>query len=257
MPTVLVDVGVYLPGTASYHSGMNPYQVADSAREWTFHKKIKLVWTDPPFGTGKTQTQRGQSYDDVSPGEAVDLTERAIERIIPFMRSDGVVCICADYRIIHDVIVRVGSDYLYFAGEVIWTFGLGRPRSSWWPNRHNTIATFTVNQKCPPFDASAVPREIRKAPKPGYEDDKPAGSVWDYTMSNTDPERVGYPNQKPLAIIEPFVLAHTSPGDVVADPFMGSGSTAVAALKHGRRFVGQDLNPKAIEITKRRVSEVG
>ena len=105
----------------------------------------------------------------------------------------------------------------------------------------------------PYFNATAVPREIRKAPKPGYENDKPAGSVWDKTMSNSDRERVGYPNQKPLDIITPFVLAHTKPGDFVADPFCGSGSTGHAALMHGRNFIGQDLNSEAINLSDERL----
>jgi len=211
---------------------------------------VDLVWTDPPFGTGKKQAQRGNSYQDGTPDEAVEMVVSALDRID--LAPQAVICVCADYRIIHDVVVRLSSKFT-FMGEVIWTFGLGRPRMSWWPNRHNTIATFAAGDS-PWFDPAAIPTEIRKAPKAGYPDTKPAGSVWDKTLSNTDPERVGYPNQKPLSIIEPFILAHTSPGGVVADPFMGSGSVGEAAVSNNRRFVGQDTNPEAIEISTRRLS---
>lgn len=226
----------------------------DSERRWMFTESIALVWTDPPFGTNKPQIRGSHRYDDVGPHEAALMTVAAIENMKPSFTDSAVVCVCADDRIIHDVTHSLEWELgLHHQGDVIWTFGLGRPRTNWWPRRHNTIATFTMYEALPDFDKSAIPREIRKAPKPGYEGDKVAGSVWDYTMSNTDPERVGYPNQKPLAIIEPFVLAHTRPGDIVADPFMGSGSTGVAALKHKRKFRGQDANPKAMTVARQRL----
>jgi site-specific DNA-methyltransferase (adenine-specific) len=224
------------------------------AEGWSYDEPIKLVWTDPPFGTQKRQQQGGVSYSDVGRGAAVDLVWNSIKSLYGRLTNDAVVCICADYRIIHNVVTNL-DNLLHFQGEVIWTFGLGRPRTNWWPVRHNTIATFTKSKALPTFDASAIPREARKAPKKGYEGDKMAGSVWDYTLSNTAPERVGYPNQKPLAIIEPFVLAHTNPGDVVADPFAGSGSTGIAALMHGRRFLGQDTSPDAIRIASQRLHD--
>lgn len=227
---------------------------ANSKRHWRFDEPIKLVWTDPPFGTGKKQAQGENEFLDVNRREAMRLTTDAVWNMLDCMTSDGVICICADDRIIHHIVGMFENDLaLFHQGDVIWTFGLGRPRTSWWPRRHNTIATFTMQPTLPAFDASAIPREIRKAPKAGYEGDKAAGSVWDYTMSNTDPERVGYPNQKPLAIIEPFILAHTVPGDIVADPFMGSGSVGVASLKNDRRFRGQDMNPKSVALVKERL----
>lgn len=72
-------------------------------------------------------------------------------------------------------------------------------------------------------------------------------------MSNTDPERAGYPNQKPVEIIEPFVLAHTDPGGFVLDPFAGSGSTGAAAVKHNRNFILIDSNPQAAQIMSERL----
>ena len=214
---------------------------------------VDLIWTDPPFGTNKKQSQRGNSYLDVSVEEAVELTCAAVRNVT--LKDTSVVCVCADYRIIHDVIVELSNDFI-FRGEIIWTFGLGRPRLSWWPVRHNTIATFAVSELAK-FDSAAIPLEPRRAPKPGYPDTKPAGSVWDKTLSNTDSERVGYPNQKPLDIIRPFILAHTDPGDLVCDPFMGSGTVGHAALEAGRDFIGQDLNPESVRICETRFKGVG
>ncbi len=213
---------------------------------------VRLIWTDPPYGTGKSQQRGNQKYyDDVNTGYVLD----ALSEWIGMLASDGTMCVCCDYRLAPMMVNRMVEEGLTYRGEIIWTFGLGRPRTTWWPVRHNNILTFTF-ENGGLFDASAVPRTQRLAPKPGYSDDKPSGSVWEYTMNNTNPERVGYPNQKPVALIEPFVLAHTLPGDLVADPFMGSGSTGIAAVKHGRRFYGSDSNPEAVDIAKKRLTNV-
>ena len=58
----------------------------------------------------------------------------------------------------------------------------------------------------------------------------------------------GYPAEKPAAVSEVLIGQSSQPGDVVADPFMGSGSVGVAALKLGRRFIGTDLNPEAVQL---------
>jgi site-specific DNA-methyltransferase (adenine-specific) len=63
----------------------------------------------------------------------------------------------------------------------------------------------------------------------------------------------GYPTEKPVAVTEVLVRQSTLPGEIVADPFMGSGSSGVAALKLGRRFYGTDIAPAAIELTKSRL----
>ena len=68
-------------------------------------------------------------------------------------------------------------------------------------------------------------------------------------------EREDHPTQKPLEIVERMVLASCPEGGTVLDPFMGSGTSAVAAARHGRRFVGFELNPKYFRIVEKRVAE--
>lgn len=67
----------------------------------------------------------------------------------------------------------------------------------------------------------------------------------------------GYPAEKPAAVSEVLVRQSSEPGDVVADPFMGSGSVGVAAVRLGRRFVGTDLNPEAVRLSESRLVEAG
>lgn len=206
------------------------------------NNSVMLMWTDPPYGTQKVQAQGGKSYKDYGTADSI---LHMLDVWNPKLHQDATVAICLDYRLVHEVIVGTS---LVHRGDVIWTFGLGRPRTSWWPNRHNTVATFTKSQTSGLFDPSAIPRERRLAPKEGYTDDKCAGSVWDFTMSNTHADRQGYPNQKPVELITPFIMAHTRKGDLVCDPYAGSGATCVAAKRMGRRYYGSDTNPEAISV---------
>lgn len=63
-------------------------------------------------------------------------------------------------------------------------------------------------------------------------------------------------NQKPLELIERMILKHSTPGGLVLDPFMGSGTTGVACLKHGRKFIGYELDKRYFEIAEKRIKEV-
>jgi site-specific DNA-methyltransferase (adenine-specific) len=67
----------------------------------------------------------------------------------------------------------------------------------------------------------------------------------------------GYPAEKPVAVSEIIIGQSSQLGDVVADPFMGSGSVGHAALRLGRRFIGTDLNPEAVELTGQRLRQLG
>ena len=69
--------------------------------------------------------------------------------------------------------------------------------------------------------------------------------------------RGGYPAEKPVAVSEVLVGQSSQPGELVADPFMGSGSAGVAAVKLGRRFTGNDLNPEAVDIAAQRLAPLG
>jgi site-specific DNA-methyltransferase (adenine-specific)/adenine-specific DNA-methyltransferase len=66
-------------------------------------------------------------------------------------------------------------------------------------------------------------------------------------------ERSGYPTQKPLALLERIIEAHSEPGDTVADLFCGSGTTLVAAEKLGRRWIGCDVGEQSLRVCKERL----
>lgn len=83
------------------------------------------------------------------------------------------------------------------------------------------------------------------------------GSLWDDIMplSSNDRERLGYPTQKPLALLERIIEASSNPGDIVFDPFCGCGTTIEAAEKLGRRWMGVDITHLAIQLIRKRLND--
>lgn len=81
--------------------------------------------------------------------------------------------------------------------------------------------------------------------------------VWDLDkINNSAKESLGYPTQKPEALLERIIKASSNPGDLVFDCFMGSGTTQALAMKLGRRFIGADINLGAIQVTTKRLLKV-
>ena len=143
-----------------------------------------------------------------------------------------------------------------FRNEIIWWYkGTGRPRNQF-PRKHDTVLFYS-------FDAATFnPVEIPAAKKSGWtgKDTKLCDAVWEINTVYQSSERAsatGYPSQKPEALYERIIEASSNEGDVVLDPFMGSGTTLVAAAKLGRQFIGMDLGVDAINDTTVRLSDLG
>ncbi|MGB4468688.1 MAG: site-specific DNA-methyltransferase [Azovibrio sp.] len=90
------------------------------------------------------------------------------------------------------------------------------------------------------------------------EDGRALNDVWTdiQFLRGNDPERLGYPTQKPPALLERIILASSNPGDLILDCFIGSGTTAAVAQKLGRRWIGCDINKGAIQTTAKRLQEI-
>ena len=214
--------------------------------------KPSLILTDPPFATGKTQSRvNGESYED---RESAQIVSERIKLVCEkWFGPDTTLAVICDYRLAYELVKTLTEFGLCLRGEIIWSFELGRGRSDWWANKHNHILTFTETATSGKFYDKKVPRIKRKADSEGYPMDKPVGSVWQYTFNNTNSERVKYPNQKPLRILRPFVRVHTDINDLVLDPFMGSGSPGIAAIRDSRKFIGCDIKTEAVDIAIERI----
>jgi site-specific DNA-methyltransferase (adenine-specific) len=85
--------------------------------------------------------------------------------------------------------------------------------------------------------------------------DSPQDIWYITTPSNAEKNLGRHPTQKPIALLERIVLASTDPGDVILDPFTGSSTTGVAAIRHNRKFIGIDMNIEFLKLSKKRLEE--
>lgn len=146
--------------------------------------------------------------------------------------------------------------------EIIWAYDFGARAKTRWPAKHDTIFWFAKNPRDYVFNYEALDRIPYLAP--GLQSaaraklGKTPTDVWWQTIVPTNgAEKTGYPTQKPLAIAERIIKAHSDPGDLVLDFFAGSGTLGEAAAKHGRRFILMDENPAAAAVMKKRFAGRG
>jgi site-specific DNA-methyltransferase (adenine-specific) len=221
-------------------------------------EKIDLVFIDPPFNTGNDQKllSSQRAYADKY-GDFKSFINPILKELCRISKKSGSIFILLDYREVH--YVKVWMDDILgreaFKGEIIWHFETGGQSKTKWSNKHNTVLWYSKSTN-PIFNFDAVPSEVRKAPKPGYEGSKKLSSVWNINMSTTDSQRVGYPSQKPEQLLENIISVHSKQNDVVLDCFAGSGTTGAVAKRLGRRYILIDSNPESISVINERLKTV-
>lgn len=227
------------------------------------NESFDLIYIDPPYGCNKTFSDKNGSFTDLISGELfIDWIKPRIEEAYRILKPNGSFFIHMDYREIH--YVKVLCDTIFtrkcFINELCWSYDYGGRSKSKWSQKHDTILFYAKNHKDYTFNYAAIDRIPYLAPglvgpvKAAL--GKTPTSVWWNTIVPTQgKERVGYPTQKPMAILERIVKVHSNSGDELLDFFAGSGSFGDAALKHNRNVTLIDENPQAISVMTTRLSK--
>jgi len=224
---------------------------------------IDLILTDPPYNLGKDY---GNASDQQSVDDYLAWTERWIDIALPKLKPNGSLYIFLTWRFAPEIFVML-KKRLTMMNEIIWDRRVpsmgGSTRS--FSSVHDTIGFF-VKRKDYYFDLDAVRIPYDAATKKARSRSIFIGAKWlevGYNpkdlwsvsrLHREHAERVDHPTQKPLEIIERMLKASCPAGGVVLDPFMGSGTTALAARKLGRHFVGFELNQAYCEIIQQRLA---
>jgi len=255
---------------------------------------IDLIYIDPPFDSKADYVRkvkiRGEKVDATGQGlfeekQYTDIWEKdeylqfMYERLLlmkELLSEKGSIYLHCDWH--KDAHLRLVMDEVFgegnFMNEIIWKYTWGMRVESYWNRKHDTLLFYTKSNKFT-FNANDVleDRQMSEGTKSrlkykgamikdgnkgrgDYEQALPT-DVWIIpTINVMDNQRTDYPTQKPEALLEKIIKASSNEGDVVADFFMGSGTTQAVAQKLGRKWIGCDINIGAIQTTTRRLNEV-
>ena len=250
-------------------------------------ESINMIYLDPPFFTQREQKLTSEkvvySFDDrwSSKTEYLEYLRKRLFECRRVLKSDGSIFLHCDSRTslaLKDLMDEIFGDR-NFINEIIWTYRRWSNSKKGLLNAHQTILYYsktdaykfnTIYTEYSPttnIDQILQDRVRNEHGKTVYKKDEkrntilshekkgvPLSDVWDIPYLNPKAkERVGYPTQKPIELLERIIKISTDEGDIVLDPFCGSGTTIIAASLLNRNYIGIDENIDAIELTKERL----
>lgn len=227
---------------------------------------FKLIVTSPPYNLGKSYEGRS-SLDAYLAGQMEVITECG-----RLLHSQGSICWQVGNYVENGSIVPLDTIlYPAFAemglklrNRIVWHFGHGLHCIKRLSGRYETINWWTKGDDYTwNLDPIRVPSKYPgkrhfKGPNIGKLSGNPKGKnpsdVWIFpNVKSNHPEKTIHPCQFPVELVERLVLSMTDKGDAVFDPFMGVGSSVIAAVKHGRAGYGCDIKQEYVDITKDRL----
>lgn len=227
---------------------------------------FQLIVTSPPYNLGKEYEKRIH-LDDYLEQQA-----RAIAECARVLRSSGSICWEVGNYVDKGTIVPLDTVLypifksldLQLRNRVIWRFDHGLHCTKRFSGRYETILWFTKSDDYLfNLDPVRVPQKYPgkkhyKGPKAGQYSSNPLGKnpgdVWDIpNVKSNHVEKTKHPCQFPVELIERLVLSMTNKGDWVFDPFLGTGTSIIAAIKHGRRGAGAETAPAYVKLAEERI----
>lgn len=227
----------------------------------------RLIVTSPPYNIGKKYEKRIQFED------YLDTQRETLKECVRVLADNGSLCWQVGNHVAKDGEIFPLDFYIYeickqlglkLRNRIIWCFEHGLHCSNRLSGRYETILWFTKSDEYVfNLDSIRVPQKYPgkkyfKGPKAGQYSCNPLGKnpgdVWVIpNVKHNHVEKTAHPCQFPIELVERLVLALTKSGDLVIDPYMGVGSSACAAVLHGRRAAGADLSEEYISIAKSRI----
>ena len=231
--------------------------------------QMQLIVTSPPYNLGKDYEAK-TSLDDYLEGQ-----ERVISECVRLLHPKGSICWQVGNYVDEGEIVPLDavlyplfrSHGLKLRNRIVWHFGHGLHSKRRLSGRYETINWWTKTDDYTwNLDAIRVPSKYPgkrhfKGPNIGKLSGNPKGKnpsdVWSFpNVKNNHPEKTIHPCQFPVELVERLVLSMTNPADAVFDPYMGVGSSVIAALMHGRDAHGCDNVPEYVDIARQRVRQL-
>ena len=227
-------------------------------------KTVDLIYCDILYGTGRKFTD----YQDLKPIRS-EIENHYIPRIKEMhrlLKDTGSIYLQMDFKISHWIRWIFEDIGIILQNEIAWEYGLGNNNKKMnWQEKHDTVLFATKTKK---YNWNDMRGEVTPQMKAKYchkdeqgffmmsygkkyylKGGKRISNVWNFpNLSATDSERVGYDTQKPKELIARIIKASSNEGDLVADFYSGSFTTAEVCKDLNRNFIGCDISEKAVSI---------
>ncbi|PYS88369.1 MAG: site-specific DNA-methyltransferase [Acidobacteria bacterium] len=225
-----------------------------------------LLFADPPYNLNK---KFGKENFRRSENDAYELwLDSWLSICAPLVKKTASIYICGDWRS-SAAIQRAGSKYFKLQNRITWEREKGRGAKRNWKNAAEDIWFFTVSDKftfnlanvkqrrrvIAPYRENGTPKDWMESKDGNFRDTHPSNIWTDISVpfwsmaENTD-----HPTQKPEKLLAKIILASTNSGEMVLDPFAGSGTTAVVAKKLDRKFVAIESDEDHCVIAAKRLA---
>lgn len=234
--------------------------------EWLPADSVDLLFLDPPYNL--TKSFNDYTFHRQSVMQYAEWFEACLTRLMPLLKHTASVYICGDWHS-SAAIHLVAEKYLKVRTRITWEREKGRGAKSNWKSCSEDIWFCTVSDDytfnldavklkrrvfAPYTDANGAPKDWQTEEEGNYRLTHPSNLWTDLSVPFWSmPENTDHPTQKPEKMLAKIILASSNPGDLVFDPFLGSGTTAVVAKKLNRRYVGVESDETYCCLAERRL----
>ena len=215
---------------------------------------VNLAIVDPPYNL--TKEFHGTVFSKKSFAEYEEYTRSWLKQIHPLIKDNGAIYVCCDWET-SLIIGRVLGEFFHVRSRITWQREKGRGAAANWKNGMEDIWFATKSDRytfnldavkirkkvIAPYRSDGKPKDWDETENGNYRNTCPSNFWDDITIPFWSmPENTAHPTQKSEKLFAKIILASSNPGDVVFDPFLGSGTSSVVAKKLGRRYIGIEAN---------------
>jgi DNA modification methylase len=241
-------------------------------------ESVDLIYIDPPFFSNRYyeiiwgDEAEIRSFEDRWEGGInvyIDWMKERVMELHGVLKPTGSIYLHCDWHAGH--YLKVMMDEIFkpnnFQNEIVWCYKTGGATERRFGRKHDTIFFYTKTSQYnfnPQKEKSYMMHEYGFKKSDFQKDDKGqyswviAKDWWEIpAIGSATKERLGYPTQKPEALLERIIKASSNKGDLVLDAFCGCGTALAVAQKLGRRWIGIDISPSAISLIKTRLAKIG
>lgn len=218
-------------------------------------QSVDLLFADPPYNLTKSFNDR--KFKKISIDKYSEWLDSWLSQVPRILKPAASIYICGDWRS-SAAIHRLGEKYFIPQNRITWEREKGRGAKSNWKNCSEDIWFFTISENyyfnvdavmlkrqviAPYTDRNGDPKDWTETENGRFRVTHPSNLWTDLTVPYWSmPENTDHPTQKPEKLLAKIILASSKPGDLVFDPFNGSGTTTVVAKKLERHYLGVEID---------------